>query len=197
MALASNILPTNSSSGPDTPDADAWDSPNNALACDSVYTVSGPLTLVIFQTAILAAESYDLTAINNSGILTGIEVHIEALIDQGNANFTEVYLRRNNARTGINKADTPVALATSETDHQFGADGDLWSSSYRTVGDFLGSGNGIEIRITRTDGSDPTASIDCITLTCYFTNSRPFIMRFGLSPRRATLPINRNQRSRI
>ncbi len=195
MALASNLLPGSSGSGPETPSEAVWVNPGNATACDNVYTTT-TLTLQRIQSATLAAEDYDVSALNPSAQLTGIEVHIQALLNQQTATLSDVYLRRLNARTGVNKG--PAALSVSEIDYQFGADGDLWGSSFKTVGDFLDVGTGVEIIGSLTNPStDVTISVDCMTLTCYFENQRPFIMRFGLSPRRATLPINRNQRTRI
>ncbi len=195
MALAADLTPDSGASGP--PGDIVWTNPGNAVTCDGVYATCGPITLGLTSTELLILSSYDVSALNPSGHITGIEVHLEAFIDQGSANVVQLNLFRRGLGTGDNKAATPVALTNVEIDYQFGADGDLWSSSFRTVSDFTNPNTGFQVRFLRVGGPDPTVSVDCMTLTCYFTNSRPFIMRFGLSPRRATLPINRNQRSRI
>jgi len=190
MALASNLLPDTSSSGPETPSEAAWVNPGNATACDNVYTTTA-LTLQRTQSATLEATDYDVSALNPSAQLTGIEVHIQAFLNQQTATLSEVYLRRLNVRTGVNKG--PTVLSVSETDYQYGGEGDLWGASFRTVGDFLDSGTGVEIHGILTGASSAVViSVDCITLICYFDNQRPFIMRFGLAPRRATLDRRRN-----
>lgn len=190
MALAEDRTPDTGTSGP--PGDVAWSNPENATACDGVYTTSGPLTIALPSTELLALSTYDVSDLNPSGILTGIEMHCEALIDQGSANFVNVNLFRRGLGTGENKAATPVALSTVETDHQFGGEGDMWGSNFRTVADFMDPNTGFQIRCRRAGAPNPTVSVDCLTLTCYFVNARPFVMRFAFAPLRPTLPVHRH-----
>ncbi len=195
MAELAVLFAGTGASGPGSPTTANWANGPNVIACDNTYTTVD-LTTNRPASTNLAASEYDISALNHSAQLTGIEVHIQAFLDQETASINEVYLRRHSFRTGVIKG--PTSLSVSEIDYQFGGEGDLWDSSFKTVGDFLGVATGIVITAALTESSTTvTVSVDCITLTCYFINSRPFIMRFGLAPRRATLPVNRNQRSRI
>ena len=168
---------------------------SNIAACDNTYATAN-LSQGSNTTTRILATSYDLSTLNNSGILTGLEVHIEAFTNVLQAEIDEVRFFRRSLGTGVDRAATPTSLTTSEVDYQYGGTGDLWGTSFRTVGDFAEPDTGISVRARWVSGS-PVVSIDCVTLICYFNESRPLIMRFALSPRRATLPLNRNQRSRI
>lgn len=165
-----------SSSGPNSPATGAniaysgfaWTNPGNVVASDNSYAtryVSG-------YTDYLRATDFGF-AIPSGATINGIVVEVERKSSAGYSitdyvNPGSCKLIKGGSAVGASKADGGTWWPTSDAYKSYGGASDLWDTTW-TDTEINDSGFGFQISCYSFSKSTPTASIDHIRITVYYT----------------------------
>ena len=155
----------------------AWSNPTRAQASDSSYaTVPFTTSGTVIYSGNLTGLSWGF-AIPNSSIITGIAVRVGPKFSSSSAapNIYDryLYLLKNNAVVGDNKADTgtqwPVSRGVNVT---YGDSSDLWGTTW-SASDINNASFGVLFAAQKanTPATARTASVDYINITVFFNTT--------------------------
>ncbi|HEY7148557.1 MAG TPA: hypothetical protein VH420_03840 [Gaiellaceae bacterium] len=165
-ATNTGIFSSSNIQDPATGTGSTWTSPGNVLTNNSSYATKSLSAGVSSGT--LDATSYSM-ALPAGATVTGIQARIDRKTSVSSTirDFTVQLLKAGSA-VGNNKAATGTNWGTSDAYATYGADGDLWGTTW-TQSDVNASNFGLRLVAKNNSGSSSaTASIDHMELTVYY-----------------------------
>ena len=151
-----------------------WSSYSNATTSNNVYTIASSFNVGTTSTSnYLKATNFGFS-ITSGATIDGVVVEIERKCNVNTgSNFIKdniISLVKGGTVSGNNNADTVTKWSTTEAFFTYGSSSDLWGLSL-TDSDINASTFGVVLSVngTRAGKTNPTASVDFIRITVYYT----------------------------
>lgn len=166
------------SSGPNSPSvalsvansgATNWSSVNNIFASDNAYAL-GICDGTDGSTDFLRATGFGF-AIPAGSIIDGIVVEVERSESNADDNIRDILVsltKTGATYLGDNKADTVTEWPTVDAYKTYGGAADLWGASW-SVAEINSANFGVFFAAKHSSGTTPTARVDHIRITVYYT----------------------------
>lgn len=154
-------------SGPRAPSAaTGWTSSTNVFASDNARASS--VVAAGAQSPNLDVTGYGFSIPAGSRI-DGITAVIERSASaSGSLDDFDVYLLKNGAPTGSDKAVSSTYYPTTDGNRTYGSSSDLWGTTW-TVNDVNASNFGLRLKVDSDVGSSVTAYVDYVSITISYT----------------------------
>lgn len=142
-----------------------WNNETNAASSNNSYATTNSLAIGLISHYLVAYNPSSLS-IPSGATITGIKITVErkSLVDSTLKDYS-VRLYKSSTLVGDNKADTSIWIPTSDTNKDYGGDGQMWGTTW-TPSDF-GSGFGVGISFTA-PSSATFGYIDYVSVTVYY-----------------------------
>jgi hypothetical protein len=143
-----------------------WVNPGNITADDATYATNA---LSSGESDWLVADTFDLSAIPDDSVITGVRVKIQALSSFSDlSRITGVTIGKDDSTLGTEKNPTALFLTTSAVDYTLGGSADLWGLSL-SAAEVKASTFQVRVYIDR--GSFENVSIDAMWVEVFYKTS--------------------------